>query len=124
MYNKEFNHYLYLKKIIPAPSFNACGFNNRTTSIRIPAPKNFRDKDAYKKENEENKRLEFRVPSSDSDIRSVLYGILTSVYIGLTRDLPNITFSSNNLLIESGEYKEIVIENFYFSDIEYQDDFL
>jgi glutamine synthetase len=122
-YEKEFNNYLYLRKIIPAPSFNACGINNRTASVRIPSPKNFRDKEAYEKEKEEKKRLEFRTPSGDSDIKLVLYGVLTSVYIGLKRNLPDTVFTNNNLFIDSGDYESIRIKNLYFGDIERQDDF-
>ncbi|MDR0571582.1 MAG: hypothetical protein LBG48_01890, partial [Rickettsiales bacterium] len=74
-YEKEFNNYLYLNKVIPAPSFNACGTNNRTASVRIPTPKSFRNKELYEKENRERKRLEFRTPSGDSNIELVLYGV-------------------------------------------------
>ncbi|MDR2760795.1 MAG: hypothetical protein LBB09_03025 [Rickettsiales bacterium] len=122
-YDKEQNKYIYSKGLIPAPSFNSCGINNRTASVRIPTPKNFRNKKKYEEEAENNGRIEFRVPSGASDIRLALYGVLTSAHIGLSRDLPDIVPTSNNLLENNAPYEKICIEDFSFSDIEYGEDF-
>jgi glutamine synthetase len=122
-YEEIFNRYVYDKGLIPAPSFNSCGINNRTASIRIPNSKNFRNNEEYLRENRENKRIEFRVPSSDSDVKLALYGALTSMYIGLKKDLPNIEFTSNNLLLSNMDYERICVKKFSFEDIEEEDDF-
>jgi glutamine synthetase len=122
-YEEVFNRYVYDKGLIPSPSFNSCGLNNRTASIRIPNPKNFRDKEEYAMENRQNKRIEFRIPSSDCDIKLALYGALTSVYIGLKKKQPDIEFTSNNLLLNNVGHERICIKNFSFRDIEEEDDF-
>jgi glutamine synthetase len=116
-YEEEFNKYINDKGLIPAPSFNSCGFDNRTASIRIPTPKNFRDRDGYLLESRRNKRIEFRVPSSDSELKLVLYGVLTSIYIGLKNDLEDVEFTSNNLFMSNYKYKRIFFEKLDFGDI-------
>jgi hypothetical protein len=122
-YNDVFNRYLHGIGLTAAPSFNACGVNNRTASIRIPTPKNFRDRDGYLIKNKQSKRLEFRVPSSNANIKLALYGVLSSVYIGIKRDLPNCEFTSNNLLLSNFNYSKIQIKEFGFKDIKYWNDF-
>jgi glutamine synthetase len=122
-YSEECNNYIHQKGLISAPSFNSWGINNRTASVRIPDLKNFRDRTNYSQENKKYKRVEFRVPSSNSCIELVLYGVLTSIYIGLRKDIPDVAMTSNNLFVSKHSYENIYIKEFGFREIEEEDDF-
>ncbi len=86
-YDFEFCKMFYEKGKIPGPVFNSWGINNRTCSIRIPVPKIFNDFAKYDLEDKNNRRIEFRVPSSNSNIKLVIYGVLESLLFGIENDL-------------------------------------
>lgn len=107
-YDLDFCKIFYSLGKMPSPVFNCWGINNRTCSIRIPTPKNFNDFENYKIESKKNRRIEFRVPSSNSEIKLVLYGILNSILYGLTNNLEPPLPTSNNVLKDNTEYKAIL----------------
>jgi glutamine synthetase len=80
----EFNR-LHLSEM--APSRISWGKNNRTTAIRIP--------DSHPLNR--NRRIEFRVPSSQSDITNCIIFLLTSVIYGIEQNIqPNICIYGNS----------------------------
>jgi glutamine synthetase len=112
VFDLEFNKIEHLQKRNPVPTYNSWGLNNRSCSIRIPTPKNFRSKDEYKLECETGRRLEFRVPSSDCDIKCAIFGVLYSVLYGIVNKLkPSVEATSNNVLEHHDSYRKIAIED-------------
>jgi len=81
-YDKEANIILHKKGKIPAPTFVTWGIENRTAAIRISNSfKNLKD---YNDENlDKKRRIEYRLPSPNSDIYMVLISVLTGIYHGL-----------------------------------------
>jgi glutamine synthetase len=106
-YKKEFGEVFYKNGKIPGPSFNSWGVNNRTCSIRIPTPKKFDNSKDYYSEDELNRRIEFRVPSSDSDIKLVLYGVLDSMLMGIANNLYPMESTMNNVFENNENYEKI-----------------
>ena len=49
-------------------------------TIRIPTPTDFKNYDIIDKI---SRRIEFRVPSSDADIKLCIFGVLSSIYYGI-----------------------------------------
>jgi glutamine synthetase len=75
--DNEFNR-LHLSDM--APSTVSWGKNNRTTAVRIPDSHPFN----------RNRRIEFRVPSAQSDITNCVIFLLTSVIYGIEENVqPN-----------------------------------
>ncbi|MDR1499318.1 MAG: hypothetical protein LBS34_03455 [Rickettsiales bacterium] len=106
-YDKDFCKIFYKQGKIPGPTHNSWGVNNRTCSIRIPTPKNFSDIKHYHREDNLNRRIEFRVPSSDSDIRLVIYGVLNSMLYGIENNLQPMEGTINNVFDDNENYEMI-----------------
>ena len=111
-FDKFVNMYLYKNGKIPAPTCNSWGINNRTCSIRIPIPKNIYQLNNYFKYDDENRRVEFRVPSSDADLKFVLFCVLSSVAFGISNDLEPIEATYNNVLLNCDGYEKIELLNY------------
>lgn len=110
--NENTNIFLYKNGKIPAPTYNSWGINNRTCSIRIPIPKNIYQFDNYFKSDDDNRRIEFRVPSSDADIKFVLYCVLNAVAFGIKNDLRPPEATYNNVLLNHDGYEKIEIKEY------------
>lgn len=120
-YNKINNSKLYSKGLIPAPSYISWGYNNRTCAIRIPTTKiTINDKEKYNEELKNNRRIEFRVPSSNSDIKFVLYCVLNSIIYGIENNLQPIADTYNNTFIHNENLEEITNKQ-YFNFEKYYD---
>ena len=118
-YDKKNNEILYSNGKIPAPSFISWGYNNRTCALRVPDSKVLiNDLKKYREEIENTRRIEFRVPASDSDIKFVLYCVLNSVIYGIENNLKppkdtyNNAFKNNEDLIEIAK-NEYTFNEFY-----------
>lgn len=109
-YDLEICKIFYKKGKIPGPAFNSWGINNRTCSIRIPVPKNFNNSAEYELEDKKNRRIEFRVPSSDSDVKLVLYGVLESLLFGIENDLQPPEPVFDNVFENAGDLEIIGVE--------------
>ncbi len=106
-YDLEFCKMFYDKGKIPGPVFNNWGVNNRTCCIRIPVPKNFNDFVKYDLEDKKNRRIEFRVPSSNSDIKLAIYGVLESLLFGIENNLEPPEPIFDNALENIYDYEKI-----------------
>lgn len=115
--NKFTNMSLYTNGKIPAPTCNSWGINNRTCSIRIPIPKNIYQFDNYFKNDDENRRLEFRVPSAEADLTFVLFCILDAVAFGIKNDLEPIEATYNNVLINGDKYETIELKEYEIAEL-------
>lgn len=95
----------------PAPTFISWGVNNRSTSIRIPTPQKI-DLESYMKDDTENRRIEYRVPSANADIYLVIIGVLTAIIEGIDEKLlPYIDKTSFDVL-EKNDCLEKIEDNF------------
>jgi glutamine synthetase len=110
-FDLEFNKIIYSRNRNPAPTYNSWGINNRSCSIRIPTPKNFRSKDEYLLDCEIGRRIEFRVPTADCDIKCAIFCVLYSVLYGIANNLKPIEATSNNVLEHHDGYRKIAIED-------------
>lgn len=91
----------------PAPTFVSWGVNNRTASIRIPTPSKI-DLESYMKDDRENRRIEFRLPSANADIYLTLIGVISSVIEGFEDDLmPLIDKTSFDVLEKNDGFEKI-----------------
>lgn len=109
-YDLEFNKIYFSMGKIPAPTCNSWGINNRTCSIRIPIPKNQTSIEKYQIENKNNRRIEFRVPSSDCNIKHAIFGVLYSIIYGIENELEPIEPTNNNVFGQEFFYRSIVNE--------------
>lgn len=71
-YNLAINQQLHKSKKYPAPTKISWGYDNRTTLIRIPATRKL-----------EERRLEFRLPTSNADIYLVISTMLIAINYGI-----------------------------------------
>ncbi len=85
-FNLNKNKNIRNKSKYPAPTFISWGVNNRTASIRIPTPP-ISDFENYMKNDTKNRRIEYRIPSSNADIHLTLIGIISSVIEGIDDNL-------------------------------------
>lgn len=106
-YDLEFNKIYFSMGKIPAPTCNSWGINNRTCSIRIPIPKNQISIEKYQTEDQNNRRIEFRVPSSDCNIKHAIFGVLYSILYGIENQLEPIEPTNNNVFEQELLYKSI-----------------
>lgn len=106
-YDLEFNKIYFLMGKIPAPTFNCWGVNNRTCSVRIPIPKNQTSIEKHQTEDRNNRRIEFRVPSSDCNIKYAIFGVLYSILYGIENQLEPIEPTKNNVFEQELLYKSI-----------------
>ena len=113
----ELNDYIYSIGKIPAPVFNSWGINNRTASIRIPTPREIFDSEKYINENKINKRIEFRVPSANANLKLTLYAVLLSIQYGLENHILPPQKTSNNMLKNGSLLNQIKIENVSFGEL-------
>ncbi len=106
-FSVEKNKIIVEKDKYPSPTYISWGVNNRTTCIRIPTPSNI-DIKKYMEEDKKNRRIEFRVPSSDADIYLVMIGVLSSIAEGVNNNLiPEIEKTSFDVLIKNDNLKKI-----------------
>ncbi|MBO4956725.1 MAG: hypothetical protein J6C50_02725 [Rickettsiales bacterium] len=110
------NKILYSNGKIPAPTYISWGINNRTCAIRIPIPKNIYNEDNYFTDDDKNRRIEFRVPSADSDIKYLIYCILNSIAFGITNNLIPIDSTYNNVLLNHENYEKIELKKYLFEE--------
>lgn len=116
-YNKNINEFLYKHGKIPAPTYISWGINNRTCAIRIPTPKNINDFENYFNDDAKNRRIEFRIPSADSNLKSVIYCVLNSIAYGIYNNIMPIKPTYNNVLVDFSTFEKIELKNTYnFSD--------
>ena len=113
----ELNEYIYNIGKIPAPVFNSWGINNRTASIRIPTPREIFDSEKYINENKINKRIEFRVPSANANLKLTLYAVLLSIKYGIENHILPPQKTSNNMLKNGSLLNQIKIENVSFGEL-------
>ena len=104
----EINNNIYSNGKTPAPTFLSWGINNRTASIRIPTPKDFIN---YEKVDNESRRIEFRVPSSNADIKFSIFGVFISMLYGLDNKLNLYEKSNFNILKNHENLESISINN-------------
>ena len=116
-YDEEFNNFVFINGKMPSPSYNAWGINNRTASLRIPTAQNFYDKEQYFIENNNNRRIEFRVPSANADIKLVLYGVLSSIKYGIQNNLQPQEQTVSNLLESNYNCERIKLEQITFAEL-------
>ena len=102
------NNNLYSSGKIPAPTFISWGINNRTTSIRIPTPKDFTN---YEEIDKRSRRIEFRIPSSDADVKMCIFGVLISILYGIKNDLNIYEKTNFNVLKNNENLKRVYVEN-------------
>lgn len=110
-FNFEINNNIYKSGKIPAPTFLAWGVNNRTAVIRIPTPLNFDNYDYY---DNKSRRIEFRVPSADADIKLSTFSLLISSFYGISEKLNPIEKSNFNIITQHKNLKKVEIENTSF----------
>lgn len=103
-YDPDFNKLHQILGNITSPSYNCWGINNRTCSIRIPSSKYFRSPEEYIKDTQENRRIEYRVPSSNCNIGLALYGTLYSILYGIRNELYPSEKTSNNVIADDFSY--------------------
>lgn len=116
-YDEELNNFVFINGKMPSPSYNAWGINNRTASLRIPTAQNFYDKEQYFIENNNNRRIEFRVPSANADIKLVLYGVLSSIKYGIQNNLQPQEQTVSNLLESNYNCERIKLEQITFAEL-------
>lgn len=107
-FNFERNNALYSQGKIPAPTFISWGINNRTASIRIPTPKDFTK---YEEMDKKSRRIEFRIPSSDVDIKTCIVGVLLSIIYGVKNNLNIYDKTNFNVLKNNENLEKIYVKN-------------
>lgn len=107
-FNFERNNVLYSQGKIPAPTFISWGINNRTASVRIPTPKDFTK---YEEVDKKSRRIEFRIPSSDVDIKTCIVGVLLSIIYGIKNDLNIYEKTNFNVLKNNENLEKIYVKN-------------
>lgn len=95
----------------PAPTFVSWGINNRSCAIRVPTPSDIKDFKEYILKDNRHRRIEFRIPSADADLKLVLIGVLTSILDGLKNNLIPIEKTSFDVLVNN-EGLEIIETNY------------
>ena len=95
----------------PAPTFVSWGINNRSCAIRVPTPSDIKDFKEYLEKDNKHRRIEFRIPSADADLKLVLIGVLTSILNGLENNLIPIEKTSFDVLVNN-EGLEIIETNY------------
>lgn len=110
-YNVELNRLYFSRGKIPAPTCNSWGINNRSCSIRIPIAKRQNSREEFEMETRNNRRLEFRVPSADADIKFVILTTLYGMLYGIENKLTPPPPTSNNVLEEAWNYEAIAVTN-------------
>ena len=107
-FDYEINEKIYKNGNIPAPTFISWGVNNRTATIRIPTPTDFKN---YEEIDNNSRRIEFRVPSSDADIKFCIFGILSSMLYGIENKL-NIYEKNNFNVLINNNLEKIELKRF------------
>lgn len=103
-YDLDLNRLHQISGNITSPSYNCWGINNRTCSIRIPSSKYFRSPEKYVEDTKKNRRIEYRIPSSDCDIGLTLYGTLYSILYGIRNELYPPEQTNNNVITDNFSY--------------------
>lgn len=101
----------------PAPTFVSWGINNRSASIRIPTP-NVTDYKKYMDEDNKNRRIEYRIPSSAADIYLVMIGIISSLIEGIENQyLPTFEKTQLDILNNNNGLEKIDMDFENINDI-------
>lgn len=101
----------------PAPTFVSWGINNRSCAIRVPTPSDIKDFKEYLEKDNRHRRIEFRIPSADADLKLVLIGILTSILDGLENNLIPIEKTSFDVLVNNEGLEIIETDYLILNDI-------
>ena len=101
----------------PAPTFVSWGINNRSCAIRVPTPSDIKDFKEYILKDNRHRRIEFRIPSADADLKLVLIGILTSILDGLENNLIPIEKTSFDVLVNNEGLEIIETDYLILNDI-------
>ena len=101
----------------PAPTFVSWGINNRSCAIRVPTPSDIKDFKEYILKDNRHRRIEFRIPSADADLKLVLIGILTSILNGLENNLIPIEKTSFDVLVNNEGLEIIETDYLILNDI-------
>ena len=101
----------------PAPTFVSWGINNRSCAIRVPTPSNIKDFKEYILKDNRHRRIEFRIPSADADLKLVLIGVLTSILNGLENNLIPIEKTSFDVLVNNEGLEIIETDYLILNDI-------
>lgn len=101
----------------PAPTFVSWGINNRSCAIRVPTPSDIKDFKEYILKDNRHRRIEFRIPSADADLKLVLIGILTSILDGLGNNLIPIEKTSFDVLVNNEGLEIIETDYLILNDI-------
>ena len=101
----------------PAPTFVSWGINNRSCAIRVPTPSDIKDFKEYILKDNRHRRIEFRIPSADADLKLVLIGVLTSILNGLENNLIPIEKTSFDVLVNNEGLEIIETDYLILNDI-------
>lgn len=101
----------------PAPTFVSWGINNRSCAIRVPTPSDIKDFKEYILKDNRHRRIEFRIPSADADLKLVLIGVLTSILDGLENNLIPIEKTSFDVLVNNEGLEIIETDYLILNDI-------
>ena len=101
----------------PAPTFVSWGINNRSCAIRVPTPSNIKDFKEYILKDNRHRRIEFRIPSADADLKLVLIAVLTSILNGLENNLIPIEKTSFDVLVNNEGLEIIETDYLILNDI-------
>ena len=101
----------------PAPTFVSWGINNRSCAIRVPTPSDIKDFKEYILKDNRHRRIEFRIPSADADLKLVLIAVLTSILNGLENNLIPIEKTSFDVLVNNEDLEIIEKDYLILNDI-------
>ena len=101
----------------PAPTFVSWGINNRSCAIRVPTPSDIKDFKEYILKDNRHRRIEFRIPSADADLKLVLIAVLTSILNGLENNLIPIEKTSFDVLVNNEDLEIIETDYLILNDI-------
>ena len=116
-YDLLINKILQKNGFVPAPTFISWGVNNRTSSIRIPVPKDLNDLKKYIENDNNSRRIEFRIASSNADLKFVIFCNLFSILKGINDNILPIEKTSYNVIEKNIGLKNIELEELKIYDI-------
>ena len=106
-FDLNINEILQDAGFVPAPVFLSWGVNNRTASVRVPVPKDLSDLHNYHNVDKIERRIEYRVPSANADIKFVLYCNLVSIYDGIINKKNDFKKNNYNIIKSPSFLKKI-----------------
>ena len=125
----DLNYKIFKNKFTPAPTYNCWGVGDYSFAIRIPTIKNFTNILEYEREDAKTRRIEFRTPSADANIKKVLFIILINIRYCLNNEVKILLPKTNNNIFQKIEenqkdtsflknnetFQKIKLEEFSFS---------